>query len=290
MQTKIYRILRLIPIFIMALVYAYAQDGKEYVQELSSYLRYIPHSRAKAQTGKVGIIQSEFEYGYDLKLFGKLPLALTINEEYIAINNSTGLKLPAHLTGFATDLEATLPFFNLARTYMRIGVSPSFYGGSWTFSAANFTIPSRGYMVYLPSERLGEKLILVAGVAIYPGYQDSVLPIAGAIYRPNDKLLFNLTTDRPGVSYALTEKLTIFLEADILNDEFVVSRNEVEKVRLRYAQLHVGSGLSFKINKHIQASLSTGEILNHALKYRDAGGKVSLKNNIYGEFRLLINI
>src|SRR5580704_16506391 len=81
----------------------------DYTQKLDTYARYVPSRSAQEQSGKVGIIESEFEYAYQLKAFDKLPVKFSIGSQYIGINNSTAVKLPAHLTAATAGIETTLP-------------------------------------------------------------------------------------------------------------------------------------------------------------------------------------
>lgn len=281
----------LLLIILMVLLFlsnAYTQDAKEnnFNNEVDSYVRYISSRDVNAQVGKVEITKSEVNYSYNLKLFGELPVKLSINPEYISINRTVTVELPSHLTGFSTDIETTLPFFNIDRTYFRIGVSPSFYGDNWTFSSANFRIPSRYFAIYQPNK----KWTFVCGVAVYPKYENSLFPILGFIYKANDKLVFNITPDSLNISYALTDKVTLFLEGDYSIDEFVVTRDNDKKVKLSYTQANLGNGVRFKVNKFIETSVSAGEVFSHTLRYRDSGGKVDIKDGLYAEFRLLMRL
>jgi hypothetical protein len=275
-------------IFSLLLLNVYAQDAESdnFNNEVDSYVRHIPSRSVKAQSGKVEVIESGVKYTYKLKLFDKLPVELSVNPEYVSINRSVAVELPSHLTGFSTDIETTLPFFNLARTYFRIGLSPSFYGDNWAFSSSNFRIPSRFFCIYQPNE----KWTFICGIAVYPRYENYVLPIAGFIYKANDKLVFYIVPHRPNISYALTDRVTLFVEGDSSIAEFVVNRDNSENVILRYAQAHLGSGARFKINKSIETSLSAGEVFNHYLRYRDSGGKAGIKDGLYVEFRIQARI
>jgi hypothetical protein len=154
---------------------AQESPGNNYSNDVDTYARDIPTRSAREQSGSVGIIESEFNYDYQLKAFGKLPVDFSINSQYIDINNSTSVFLPAHLTGVTTGIETTLPFFNLDRTYFHLGVFPSFYGDNWTFSSANFRIPSKYYVIY----KLNDQWAFVGGAAVYPDYDTTVSPIIG---------------------------------------------------------------------------------------------------------------
>lgn len=253
--------------------------------ELDSYIRYIPSRSIEAASGKVEIIESESEYSYELKAFDKLPVKFSLDTKYIGIEDTVEVELPAHLIGLSTDIETTLPFLNFNNTYLRLGIGPSFYDDDCNFESSSFRIPTRYFLIYQPNS----KWTFLGGIAVYPDYEFEVLPILGFIYKPNDKLTFNLVPKRPNVSYQVFEKVILFTEGgSSLNSEFEVERDNSKNVVLRYRETHIGGGIKFKFNKYIQSSISTGAIFNRSLKYRDNQGKVNIKDGLYTEFRLEI--
>lgn len=260
------------------------EEKKEKYYELSydSYFRYMPSCDTNAMDGKMDIVMADAEYAYEVKLFKLLPLRFALETKYIGIHNQQNeVYIPGKLTGFITDFETTLPFF-FKNTYYRIGISPSWFSDHWVFDTSNFRVPSRQFVIYQPND----KLTIIAGVAVFPDFKDPVAPIFGCIYKPNDKLAFNLIPTRPNITYALTDKLRIFGETDFKDEEYEVTRNEKKTVVLRYVGSHIGGGIKFKVNKFIDTTLSCGGVFNRYLKYRDGVGKVNIDNGFYSEFRL----
>lgn len=255
-------------------------------QELDSYVRYIPRCNVKTASGKVEFIESGNTYDWRFKAFGKLPVKLSLDAQYISIENTlNNVELPAHLIGLATGAETTLPFFRFHKTYLRLGVNPAFYTDDGEFENSAFRIPSYYFLIYRPNE----KWTFLYGIAVYPDFEDEVLPVPGFIYKPNDKLVFNIIPKRPNISYVLNERVSVFAEGgSSLNSEFEVTRNNSKNVVLRYKETHLGAGLNFKLNKYIQASVSAGGMFNRSLKYRDSQGKVNIKDGVYTEFRVEI--
>ncbi|MDD4953455.1 MAG: DUF6268 family outer membrane beta-barrel protein [Candidatus Omnitrophica bacterium] len=254
---------------------------------IDSYLRYMPARDASAQAGKVEIIEAESQYDYEFKVRDKLPVKFSLSNNYVGIENTTVVKLPAHLVGLSADAETTFPFFTFENTYLRLGVTPSFYGQDWDFPASAFRIPSRAFLIYRPNE----KWTFLGGVAFYPNFENEVLPILGFIYKPNQKLTFEIVPKRPNISYALNEKATLFTEAGTSFGEYEVDKDGLKNVVLRYRQTHLGSGVKYKFNRFIEASFSGGAVFGRSLKYRDdALGKVNIKDAGYAEFRLEVRI
>jgi len=254
-------------------------------QELDSYVRYIGTRGAGSQSGKVGIVDSSAEYSYEIKAFGKVPVQFAIASRYIDIDNTTAVKLPAHLTSAGFGVETTLPFFNFDKTYLTIGVAPSFFSDNWNFRTASFSLIQRYFLIYQPNE----KWVFVCGVDYYPRFREPVSPILGFIYKPNDRLAFSLVPGTPEISYLLNDKLTVFIQGDSSNNEYRVTKDNLKNVVLNYNETHLGTGLRYKWNKHVTGSLVVGGVFNRSIEYRqDSLGKVVIKDGFYTEFRLVM--
>lgn len=258
------------------------KEEEYFPQELDSYVRYMPSRGAKAQAGKVGIIDASSEYSYEVKAWDKLPVEFSTSTRYIGIDNSTSVELPARLTRLDFGVSTALPFFNFHNTYLGIELNPSFLTDNWYLRSSAFSMTQRYFLL----RKFDEKLIFVCGLRIEPHLEDPFWPIFGFIYKPNDRFTFNLIPQRPEISYALDKKLTFFLEGDNSSDEFRVSKDNLKNVPLQYNELHLGAGFRYSLNKHIKSSLSCGSVFNRSLKYRDSLGKVSMENGFYTEFRL----
>jgi len=266
---------------------AITERPEEFKHEVDAYSRFIPSAGAKSQSGSVSIIDNQAEYSVDFKAFGKLPVAIGLGTRYIGVNNTTAVKLPARLTGINFGLETTLPFFNVKNTYFRMGIAPSFYGDRWNMSSRNFRLPSRAFWIYQPNE----KFTAIAGVAINIDSAEAFAPIVGIIYKPNDKLLFNLIPTRPYISYQLTEKLSALAEMGFSSDEFYVTQNGRKNTRLDYNEYHGGLGFSYDFNKNISATFLGGMVMGRSLRYSpDSDGKVAIKNAPFVELQFSVGM
>ncbi|MCM8789857.1 MAG: hypothetical protein NC916_02400 [Candidatus Omnitrophica bacterium] len=255
-------------------------------QAIDSFIRYIPQRDAETMSGEIAIVEADSEYSDEFLVCDKLPLKFSLAQGYIGIENSTAVELPAHLASLSTDFETTLPFFRIQNTYIRFGLSPSFFGDDYSFDTLDFRLPFRSFIIYLADD----KLTLLAGVAVYPDFEREVYPILGFIYKANDKLTFNIVPKKPNISCKLNDKVTAFAEGGASFTEYEVKKDDLESAVLRYRELHLGGGVKYKFNEFIQGSVSLGRIFNRSLKYRDSLGKVNIKDGAYVELRLEIRI
>jgi hypothetical protein len=251
--------------------------------EADTYYRFMPSRGVDAMSGRVGVTEVSQEASYVVKAFGKLPIEFSLESSYLGLDNTTAIKFPGKLTGLSAGFEATIPFFKFDKTYFRFGAFPSFYTDNWNFCSSAFRIPNRYIVIHQPNDLW----TFVVGVAVFPDFIDEVAPILGFIYKPNDRLLFNIVPMTPSISYKLNDKLTVFCEGGSSSGEYEVTRDQYKNVRLEYKEFHLGSGLKYKINKYVNSSVAVGGMFNRQLKYDpDSLGKVNIGNGFYSEFRI----
>lgn len=254
--------------------------------EIESSYRNDFRTGAKAQQGSVGISKTDNLIKYEFKAFDKLPIELTLYNRYTSLDSTlSNLSLPANLTEFSTGIQTTLPLFKFDKTYFRLGVEPSFYSDSWDFEPSGFRIPSYYTVIYQPNP----KLTLLCGVYVFPDSQDPVLPILGFIYKPNDRLSFNIVPRRPNINYDLTKKISVFAEGSFaIDNEYEVKFDNTRRAVLAFHETYAGTGIKYKFNKYVEASVSGGGTFRRRLKYDDSLGKVNLKDGGYASARVTV--
>lgn len=255
--------------------------------EAESHLIFIPSTKSKDENSHIGIIESGFDYSYECKLFDKIPVTFSLSSEYIGIKENSKLNLPSHLTGLSTGIDVVLPFFNLDKTYINLGISPSIYRDDWRFETSSFRLPANTFLIYKPDD----KWIFIGGLAFFPEYKDRFFPIAGFVYKPNKKWVFNITTDDPSIAYSPNDRLIIFTQMTLpLGAEFEVKQRNSENAVLIYNDMRVGLGVGYKINKFVSFSIAGGGVFDRYIKYRNIGRKLSIENGGYAEFSIDVQI
>jgi hypothetical protein len=264
----------------------YEGEGNDFLHtSLDSSIKWIPYSSADSMPGKVGMLEYDICNEYLVKLPGGLPVNLASELSRIHIDKTVDVDLPGRLIGFENGIDVVLPFFTVEKTYIDVGVSPSFYSDDWNFQAPAFRIPIRSFVIYQPNERWA----FVAGLGVYGNYETPIVPIAGFIYSPSKQLTLDITTDGPIITYALNDRVTLFADADYgLNNEYTVTRNNSTNVVLLYRNLSVGGGVKCRVSKFIEGSLSAGGVFDRSLEYRDGAGKVDIEKGFCTKFEIKI--
>lgn len=254
--------------------------------EISSSARYIPTHTVNASTGEIGITTIESEYDYKFKAKGEIPLKFSLGSQYIEIINTTQVILPSKLTGLNTGFETTLPFFQFNNSYLRIKINPGFYNDNWDINTSSFRIPLHSFIIYKPKD----KWVFIAGIAVYPDFENNLRPILGFIYRPNDKLTYNIVPKNPNINYRLHERTDLFTEAGLSVQEFETTKDNLKNVILEYNETRLAAGVKYKFNKLMQSAFAVGGVFNRSLKYQDNFGKAVIKDSVYTELKIDIAI
>ena len=258
-----------------------SEDGAS--SEVMLKTRHIFESDVEATSNQIEINESQLEFRREIKA-GELPLTFGFVAKHIDINEDLAVELPSHLEGDSLILgtKFPMPFSSSDRYFVGVDIFPSMYTDDGEFKSGAFRIPFRVYGIYKESA----DFIVIAGVSIRPDYDTTALPILGIIYRPNDRLMFNLASDDPYISYKLNEQLTALWEIGFVTDEYEVTRDGQGGVVLKYSELSTGVGLRYDVTSNLQTSLAVGGVFSRRIEYRDDVGKVVADGGLYTNFKI----
>ncbi len=241
--------------------------------------QHIYSSDIEATGSEIDITSTNFGLGSKFKVAGQLPVEILLNIGHKDINTDSPVDLPSHLEArrLKISVKFPAPFVSDDRFFMGIDILPTFNTDSWDWQSGAFRIPFRSYLIFKESD----DFILVGGVTVRPEYEREVIPLFGLIYRPNDRLSFNLASDDPNISYKLTDRTLLRWEFQYAFDEYEVTRGAQEGVVLQYQEIASGFGIEHQFNDVFKGLLSTGVVLNRQLKYKDDVGKVAPDAGLY---------
>jgi hypothetical protein len=175
-----------------------------------------------------------------------------------------------------------VPFVSSNEHFIAIDVMPSWYSDESSLTRSAFRLPFRTYLIYKPSDTF----VFIAGAQIDVDADTPVFPVIGFNYQPNDRLDFQLASTEPTITYKLDDHWAVFAEYDAKLDEYVVTRAGQKGVVLKVREATFGGGLKFKIEKWLDASLSTGLNTMRQFAYLDNVGKVDVNSAPYIKARL----
>lgn len=246
--------------------------------------RRVYSSDVDAVSGEVAVTETGFNFTREFKTSAGMPVEYALDVGHIDIEDDVPVDLPSHLESrsLRAGVKFPVPFIEDDRYFMGIDVSPTFNTDGYTWKSGAFRLPFRSYLIYKESD----DFILVGGVSVRPEYDVDVIPILGLIYKPNDRLSFNLASDDPDISYKLDDATTLLWEFGYTFEEYEVTRGSQEGVVLEYRDISTGIGIEHAFNEHITAALSVGGVFGRWLEYKDDAGKVVPDAGIYADFSL----
>jgi hypothetical protein len=246
---------------------------------------HIYGSDSGATAGKISITETEFDYAYKFKAFGELPVEMSVGVTHIDVDEDDPVEISSRLEsrrlGLSTKFPA--PFIEDDRFFMGLDVLPTLNTDDWEWEPRAFRMPFRSYLIFKESE----DFILVAGISVRPGYDNEVMPVVGLIYRPNDRLSFNLAQDHPHIAYRLDEATKFVWEFDYALEEYEVTRGAQKGVVLKYREVSSGFGLQRRFGDNLEGALSVGAVFNRRLEYKDGAGKIAPDTALYAGIHCL---
>ena len=243
-------------------------------------------SDVKADSGDILMVEARFNYDREFKIVGELPLVFSLNVTHINIDESVSVDLPAILIsrGIGLGTKFPVPFMSDDRYFFGFDVFPTFKSADgYHLESHSMRVPFRSYFIFKQSD----EFILAGGAEVRPLYDDEILPVLGLIYKPNDRLSFNLATRDPNIAYKLDDKNTVYLEMSHTLDEFEFTKGDMDGVIVKYQNTTAGFGLEHQFNKHIKGFISAGAVFNRKLEYINSPGKVAIENGPYVGFGVL---
>ena len=271
-------------IFLLSVPYSAASDSPSYLFNTYLQSRYVTESDVNASSGKLQVNESDFNFTFEDKISGQLPLTLSFAYRHVDIDESVAVELPAHLEGrrLGVGTKFPVPFVDAENYYLGIDVFPSMYTDDWKWENSAFRMPFRTYLIYKESD----DFILVAGVSVRIDYDETILPVIGFKYVASDQLTFNFISDHPHVAYKIDDRLTALWEVDFIRDEYEVTRGSDKNVILKYRSFSTGAGLKYAIDDQMEISGTVGGVFGRRVEYEDDRGKVEPDAGLYTQIKV----
>jgi hypothetical protein len=173
----------------------------------------------------------------------------TAAEEPVAISPGVGLHLwsgPGTLDlpprVYDLYLDLSWRFFSRERWGLAAGITPGFYGDFARFDGNAFQLT--GWL--MGDWTLSDGWSLVAGIAYVRQLQSHLLPIGGAIWRPNDDLRLDLIFPRPRVAWRWFETpehdVWLYLSGIFGGGAWSVDDGAGSSVLVQYSDLRLAFG------------------------------------------------
>jgi hypothetical protein len=190
-------------------------------------------------------------------------LRLGINWDRFAFNTSNRLTpLPASVDAvdavIGGDVQLT------SALLVRIEAHPGIYGSFNKVTGRDFNVPIRIGASYVESSNL----TYIAGLSIDVNADWPVIPAVGVYWKVSDQWVINGVAPRPQLQYIVSDKLTLFVGADLqtetfrVDNEFGTSRGipKLNHAILDFWEIRGGAGFTWAITDTIKLGLEGGAV------------------------------
>jgi hypothetical protein len=147
---------------------------------------------------------------------------------------------------------------------VRVEASPGIYGSFDHVSGRDFDVPVRIGASYFQSA----DLIFTAGLSIDVNANWPVIPGVGVYWKLSDQWVINGIAPRPQIRYALSDKVTLFVGADLQTDVFRVDNQfgtsrgipKLNHALMDFWEIRGGAGFSWAVTDSIKLELEGGTV------------------------------
>lgn len=190
-------------------------------------------------------------------------LRLGIDWNRFAFNTSNRLTpLPASVDALDAVIGGDIQL--TSALLVRIEARPGIYGSFNEVTGRDFNVPIRIGASYVQSANL----IYIAGLSIDVDSEWPVIPAIGVYWKVSDKWVINGVAPRPQLQYIVSDKLTLFVGADLqtetfrVDNEFGTSRGipKLNHAILDFWEIRGGAGFTWAITETIKLGLEGGAV------------------------------
>ena len=231
-------------------------------------------------------LQNSFAYGHRFLLSGNLYLHLGIAYDRFDFGTTRG-PVPTHLQSAAAVIGIDYMHDKDVGAFLQ--VKPGFYTQD-DFGKSAFDAPITGGRIFVLQP---EKLYLFVGANVtFLRGSLPVVPIAGLIWLPNDKLRVMGILPEPRVIYSPCDKLEFWAGGEITGGSFRTDRNDtivphkLSNAQVDYSDYRAGAGFIYSPSDDVSIDFGGGYSIERSFDFYRAGEKYKTDPAPYLRFEL----
>lgn len=212
-----------------------------------------------------------FEYAHRFLLTGNLYLRAGLGAERFDFGN-TSAPVPVHLQSYYGVVGFDYMSGNDIGAFL--WVKPGFYTEEH-IGISSFDAPiTVGRIFVLQPDRL---YVLVGAQAAFLRGGYPVIPFAGIIYKPSDKLTVMGTLPSPRIIYAPNDKLDVWLGGEVVGGSFRTDSHDdlpqrkLSNAQVDYEDYRAGVGFAYSPCDAISVGFGAGYSIERGFKFHRAG-------------------
>jgi hypothetical protein len=241
---------------------------------------------------KAANLGSQAEYRYEVealrnfRIAGDYYLQLGFDYERFDFSRSNAT-FPYSLTSFSSEI--LFSYWSGDSFYPVIELEPGIYYTRDHVTRNSLDVPIR----ITPGLKLTENLYVILGCSVDPFTNPIVFPIGGFNWKINDQFNVRAVFPRPRFSYTPSDKLEIYLEAELIGDGYrngPSADRRTNNAIVEYEEERMGLGVSYTLRKGIDFEAIAGWTFERTYDYIRAGPIYPSKGSPYLRVDLSIDL
>lgn len=223
--------------------------------------------------GQQDELQTELEYGHRIRLSGNLYAHVGFSYDRYDFG-STGAPVPNHLQSIAGVFG--IDYMRGADVGAFFQIRPGFYTQN-DIGISSFDVPiALGRIFVLQDEKL---YLFLGAYASFLRGGFPVLPLAGVVWIPSDKLRVNAVLPQPKVIYSVSKGLDFWAGGELVGGSFRTDRRDgIEPGKLNGTQVdftdyRAGLGFDYSLTDQVKVVLAAGYSFQRRFDFARAGEK-----------------
>jgi hypothetical protein len=223
-----------------------------------------PKSDSSDAGGKVGMSEEKARLGRTFRVTPRLSLTPEIIYSEIQVSAPSAARLPEALHSLSLGLRGDYQASRALSFSMLL--APGLEGDFRQINSDDIRVR----VGFTGRYQLSDKLTLLGGLIYQEGYHRlPVLPIIGAIYRPDEKWTISLAAPSPGVTYAPTRDLSFHLGGEFSGGEYQLHEAALGAQVVRYRDFRVVGNTEFTIIARLKGELAAGYAFDREFVFYD---------------------
>lgn len=268
----------ILPIFIAPAAIAADSSANETAKELMAVaepaglhpwnasvdLTWLPDSNIRDTGGRIGIEEVEAKFGRNFQFTPSLSLSAGIAYSLRNIDASAGARLPEALHRFSANLGGN---YRIDKDiFLTLLVAPSLNGDFREIGTDDI----RTRVGLMGRYNASAKLTLLAGIVYQQGYKSiPVIPIVGAIYRPDEKWTISLAAPRPGVAYSPNRTSSYYLGGEFAATEYQLHDPSLGAKIISYRDFRALAGAEYVLFSAVKVNFAGGYAFARRFVFHD---------------------
>jgi len=227
-------------------------------------LTWFPDSDIRNTGGNIGMQEVETKFGRSYTFSPEFSLSTDFAYSFRKLDAADSARLPEELHTLSINLGGNYRLNN--KTTLTFLAEPSLNGDFKEIGTGDI----RTQLGIMGRYGISQKLILLAGVIYRQGYKYiPVLPVIGAIYRPDEQWTLSLAAPRPGVTYSPSQTSSYYIGGEFAGTEYQLHDASLGAKIISYRDFRALAGAEYVLFSAIKVNIAGGYAFDRKLVFYD---------------------